>query len=80
MGTDPSYERRGAASRLVKWGIERCEQEGVPAYLEGTLNAAAFYEKMGFRALDRISLRYELDSEENRDWVYQETVFRYDPA
>jgi predicted N-acetyltransferase YhbS len=79
MGTDPSYERRGAASKLVRWGIDRCDKEGVPAYLERTLNAAAFYEKMGFRALDRISLTYDLDGE-NKDWVYEEIVFRYDPA
>ncbi|KAI0394710.1 putative GNAT family acetyltransferase [Xylariaceae sp. FL0594] len=59
MGTDPAFERRGAATKLVQWGLDRCRRDGVPAYLEGTLNAAAFYEKkMGFKPLERISLRW----------------------
>ncbi|KAI1097439.1 putative GNAT family acetyltransferase [Jackrogersella minutella] len=40
IGTDPAYERRGAATKMVRWGIEKCKKENVPAYLESTLEAA----------------------------------------
>ncbi|KAI1817864.1 putative GNAT family acetyltransferase [Poronia punctata] len=73
MGTHPDYERRGAASKLVKWGMEQCIRHHVPAYLESTLEAAPFYEKLGFRAIDEVSLEYDEGK------VYKEIIFRYDP-
>ena len=32
--TDPEHERRGAASKLMKWPFERADQEGVACYLD----------------------------------------------
>ncbi|KAI0100521.1 putative GNAT family acetyltransferase [Nemania sp. FL0031] len=74
MGTDPAYERRGAASMMVRWGLERCKEYHVPGYLESTLNAAQFYRKMGFKATETISLQYALEGQNQK---YEETAFVY---
>ncbi|KAI0967588.1 putative GNAT family acetyltransferase [Xylaria arbuscula] len=78
MGTDPAHERRGAASMMVRWGLEQCDRDGVPGYLESTLDAAPFYEKMGFTASRKISLRYLVD-DQGQDELYEEIAFVYRP-
>ncbi|KAI0401873.1 putative GNAT family acetyltransferase [Xylaria palmicola] len=79
MGTDPIYERRGAAAMMVRWGLEKCRRDNVPGYLESTLDAAPFYEKMDFAKLGPISLRYQLqDKGRNKDEVYEEIAFVFD--
>lgn len=77
MGTDPQYERRGAASMMVRWGLERC-RDNLPGYLESTLEAAPFYEKMGFAAFEKISLRYLVEGESEYE-VYEEIAFVHHP-
>ncbi|KAI5925308.1 putative GNAT family acetyltransferase [Camillea tinctor] len=77
MGTDPAYERRGAATLMVRWGMEQCERERVPAYLESTLEAAPFYAKSGFRAVEKFALDYESGGRTER---YEEISFVYEPA
>ncbi|KAK6811647.1 hypothetical protein RU639_012584 [Aspergillus parasiticus] len=36
IATDPEHERHGAASMLVKWGIEQAKKDGVLVALEST--------------------------------------------
>ncbi|KAI1415437.1 putative GNAT family acetyltransferase [Hypoxylon sp. FL1857] len=76
MGTDPDYERRGAATMMVQWGMNQSGKDHVPAYLESTLEAAPFYTKLGFVDVERISLQYETrDSKASK--VYEEICFVY---
>ncbi|OTB00275.1 hypothetical protein M426DRAFT_324423 [Hypoxylon sp. CI-4A] len=74
IGTDPLYERRGAASQLVGWGMQQCEMHNVPAYLESTLEAAAFYGKQGFAEVETFSMEIPC-IEGNGSEQYQETSF-----
>ncbi len=76
MGTDPLYERRGAASLMVEWGKEQCQSHGAPAYLESTLEAANFYKKHGFTPVETFSL----DVPGIGDGLYSETSFIFVPA
>ncbi|KAI0478144.1 putative GNAT family acetyltransferase [Xylaria cf. heliscus] len=78
MGTDPSHERRGAASMMVRWGLEKCNKDNVLGYLESTLDAVPFYEKMGFVKSGQISLKYQI-GDQNRYEVYDEFAFVYHP-
>ncbi|KAI0454715.1 putative GNAT family acetyltransferase [Xylaria acuta] len=78
MGTDPSHERRGAASMMVRWGLEQCRKDNIPGYLESTLDAAPFYGKMGFTKSRRISLEYVVE-DQNQYKVYEELAFVYHP-
>ncbi|KAI1767760.1 putative GNAT family acetyltransferase [Hypoxylon sp. FL1150] len=76
MGTDPAYERRGAATMMVKWGIDQSKCDHVPAYLESTLEAVPFYRKLGFVDVERLSLAY-LTTGTNVSKVYEEISFVY---
>ncbi|KAI0411392.1 putative GNAT family acetyltransferase [Xylaria grammica] len=76
MGTDPAHERKGAASMMVRWGLGQCKRDGVPGYLESTLDATPFYEKMGFVAFKNISLRYQVEGNDKHE-VYEEIAFLY---
>jgi len=49
LGTDPVVQGRGIGGRLLAPVLERCDREGLPAYLE-TQKASnlAFYGRLGF--------------------------------
>lgn len=49
MVTRESQRGRGAATMLIRWGIEQAEKDGVPAYLEAGVMGKQIYEKLGFR-------------------------------
>ena len=48
MCVDPKYQRRGAGSLLVRWGLDRCEELGIPAFLEASEYGAPMYDKLGY--------------------------------
>lgn len=73
MGTDPSHQKRGAATKMIQWGLERCKQEGIPAYLESTMEAVPLYTKNGFVAASEIFLAID----ENN--TYEEAACIYQP-
>jgi ribosomal protein S18 acetylase RimI-like enzyme len=48
VATAPEHQRRGAGSRLIRWGLARADAAGWEAYLEASPEARALYEKLGF--------------------------------
>ena len=87
MATDPAHRGRGAASRLLAWGVARCAARGCPAYLESTLEAASFYQKRGFAPVEMFSLDISQARAGTGDGggggdggVYSEISFVYFPA
>lgn len=57
LGTDPLYQGRGVASAVMAPVLARCDDEGLPAYLESSKHAnIAFYRRHGFEVIDEISL------------------------
>ncbi|KAK7190030.1 hypothetical protein DPSP01_006328 [Paraphaeosphaeria sporulosa] len=48
LHTEPKYQRRGAASALLRWGTERADQLGLPVYLESSHEAHILYGRHGF--------------------------------
>ncbi|TKA71412.1 hypothetical protein B0A55_07707 [Friedmanniomyces simplex] len=42
-----------AGSQLMRWGLERADQEGLEAYLEASPEAVRLYERFGFREAGR---------------------------
>ncbi len=79
IGTDPDYERRGAASLLIMWGQDRCRRENVPAYLESTIEAGPLYKRHGFEAVETISLALKATEDEDLPTIYQEIGFLFRP-
>lgn len=52
LHTEPKYQRRGAASALLEWGIERAEQLRLPIYLESSHEAHVLYGRHGFKDVE----------------------------
>ena len=49
LGTDPPRQGEGLASAAIAPVLERCDAEGIPAYLESTKERnVRFYERHGF--------------------------------
>lgn len=50
LGVSPEAQGQGLGSRLLEPMLERCDREGVPAYLESSKETnIAFYERHGWR-------------------------------
>jgi GNAT superfamily N-acetyltransferase len=57
LGVDPPCQGRGLGSRLIAPGLELCDREGVPAYLETARERnVVFYERHGFRVTHELTL------------------------
>lgn len=72
IATHPKHQRRGTAKILTKWGLDRCKEEKIPAYLESTIVAKSLYEDLGFEPKEKISITFKDGS------IYEEygCVFR----
>ena len=57
LGVDPVWQGRGLGSALIAPVLARCDQDGVPAFLEAsTPRNRALYERHGFRVLGEFRL------------------------
>lgn len=51
MAVDEKYRRKGAATACVRWGMERCKELGIPAYLEASEEGMKVYKGMGWEVV-----------------------------
>jgi ribosomal protein S18 acetylase RimI-like enzyme len=57
VGVDPRSQGRGVGSALLQPVLERCDRDGMPAYLEATSERnRALYERHGFAVVEEIRL------------------------
>jgi ribosomal protein S18 acetylase RimI-like enzyme len=57
LGTDPPAQGRGICSALLRPGLELCDREGLPAYLESSKESnVAFYGRFGFRVTEEVRM------------------------
>lgn len=55
IGVDPAAQGRGYGSALLRYALERCDRDGVPAYLESSNpRNIPLYERHGFERLGAI--------------------------
>lgn len=52
MCVDPEYRRRGAATMCVRYGMERCAELGIPAYLEASEEGMKTYKTLGWEVYE----------------------------
>lgn len=69
LGVSPKAQGRGVGKKLLQWGIDRSEEEGVPSSLEATKAGLRLYESMGF---ERIGWLF-FDDEKQKHTVMQRT-------
>lgn len=67
LATHQDWMGKGAAGRLMRWGMERADEDGLPVFLEATAAGKRVYEKYGFRELGH----------DKFDWPEGSTVERY---
>ena len=57
IGIDPAWQGHGMASLLLRPRLNRCDQEGQPAYLEASKpDGVSLYEHFGFRRRGRVDM------------------------
>ncbi|KAJ5937630.1 hypothetical protein N7454_003972 [Penicillium verhagenii] len=49
LGVHPAFQGKGLASKLLKWGLARADEEGVEVYLSSSPEGKPMYERNGFR-------------------------------
>lgn len=55
IGVDPGFQHLGLGGALLAHALERCDREGLPAYLEATSRRnAALYARHGFERIGTI--------------------------
>lgn len=58
LGTEPARQGTGVGSALLRPVLDRCDDEGVPAYLESSKPSnIAFYARHGFEVTGELTLR-----------------------
>lgn len=57
LGTDPTHGGKGIGSALIEAVTERCDAEGLPAYLESSKERnVPFYGRHGFAVVEEVPL------------------------
>lgn len=51
IGVRKEWMGKGAASSMMRWGVQRADEDGLPCFLEATPNGRGMYEKYGFRVV-----------------------------
>ncbi|HEY2718420.1 MAG TPA: GNAT family N-acetyltransferase, partial [Solirubrobacteraceae bacterium] len=53
IGVAPEAQGQGLGSKLMRPTLDRCDEQGLPAYLEATSERnAALYERLGFQCTE----------------------------
>ena len=64
LATHPDYQRHGAGTRLLNWGLELAMREKKPITLFGSPMSTKLYAELGFRVLDYVTV--QVDGEEEK--------------
>lgn len=54
LATRPDQGRKGVGALSVKWGCDKADELGLPAYLEGSPKGVGLYRKWGFEVVDEL--------------------------
>jgi GNAT superfamily N-acetyltransferase len=59
VATRQEYQGRGAAGQLLRWGVERADEEATECYLEASPEGKPIYGRFGFGERDRLVVELE---------------------
>ncbi|KAE9364463.1 hypothetical protein N431DRAFT_489024 [Stipitochalara longipes BDJ] len=49
LGVDPKFQRMGVGKKLLEWGLEKADREGIECWIEASPAGKPLYEKFGWR-------------------------------
>ncbi|KIK61965.1 hypothetical protein GYMLUDRAFT_42388 [Collybiopsis luxurians FD-317 M1] len=75
--THPTYQKFGAGSLQVEWGVTLANDLFLPWYVEGTPAGHHLYAKYGAKDLERV--RLEASDPNGRAWISEYTMMRREP-
>jgi ribosomal protein S18 acetylase RimI-like enzyme len=78
VATDPAYQGKGVGSKLMRWGLERADQDGLEAYLEASPDGVRVYEHFGFCEAGRTDTWIE--NERMKPGTWYRNLFMIRPA
>jgi GNAT superfamily N-acetyltransferase len=57
LGTEPDFQRKGVGSALLQPVLDRCDTDGIPAYLESSKEVnVPYYRRHGFDVTEEVSV------------------------
>ncbi|KAH8821838.1 acyl-CoA N-acyltransferase [Xylogone sp. PMI_703] len=56
LATRLEYQGKGAGGKLIRWGLEKADEEDVETYLEGSPDGVPIYRRFGFEEVGRLSV------------------------
>ena len=59
VATRPEWQGKGAAGKLLRWGLEKADDEKLEAYLEASPDGKPIYEHFGFVETERMVVDLE---------------------
>lgn len=59
LATHPDHHRKGAGGKLVKWGTDLADEQGIECYLEASIEGRPLYERLGFRVVKEVPFKLE---------------------
>lgn len=63
IGTQPEYQRHGAATALMKWGLATAEENNLWIGLFASPIGALFYRHIGFKDVGNVTVQVEGEDE-----------------
>ena len=54
LATKPAWQGKGAAGKLMRWGLEKADADGLETYIEASPDGKSIYEHFGFREVERL--------------------------
>ena len=56
IAVDPNQQRRGVGAAMLAPVLEKCDREGIVAYLEADERSRPFHERNGFKVIREVRL------------------------
>ncbi len=56
LAVDPEFQRMGVGKRLLEWGLEKADAEGLECWIDASQAGKGLYEKMGWKEVGVVEI------------------------